>query len=519
MTNISRRRFLQKTAALSAATLGAATLGVNARMLASQGGYPALPEARWDKLPRWRGFNLLNYFMEFQQSPFEEQTFRDIADCGFNFVRLPMDYRSWILDKDWSKIDGKKLDEIFAAVTFGEKYGIHVQFNFHRAPGYTVAQPREEKSLWTDSEAREVCCRHWAEFARRCRGLSNANVSFNLFNEPDNVSQEELLPATAAVIEAIRAEDPDRLIVCDGRRWAREPIPALIPYRVAQAARGYDPMEISHYGASWVDSENYPYPTWPMLSANGLLVSPHKGDVPESLHCPLTVTGPFVRESQLRLRIETVSTRGTLSVEADGREILRREFIPGEGEGEWKKAIYSKWNVWQNFYDLDIAVSIPAKTKALTIRNLDGDWIQLSELALQPNGAERETILPLRSDWSGESCASVAWTDESALFTSEDRMDRDWLWKNGVEPWTALAERGVGVMVGEFGAYNKTPHDVVLRWMEDMLANWKKAGFGWALWNWTGAIGVVESGRADVDYEEWRGQKLDRKMLGLLQKY
>ena len=74
-------------------------------------------------------------------------------------------------------------------------------------------------------------------------------------------------------------------------------------------------------------------------------------------------------------------------------------------------------------------------------------------------------------------------------------------------------------MVGEFGAFNKTPIDVVRRWMEDMLLNWREAGWGWALWNFRGSFGIADSGRADVDYEDWRGLKLDRETLKLLQKY
>ncbi len=71
-------------------------------------------------------------------------------------------------------------------------------------------------------------------------------------------------------------------------------------------------------------------------------------------------------------------------------------------------------------------------------------------------------------------------------------------------------------MVGEFGAFNHTPHPVVLRWMGDCLANWKDAGWGWAMWNFRGSFGILDSGRADVVYEDFQGHKLDRKMLDLL---
>jgi endoglucanase len=71
-------------------------------------------------------------------------------------------------------------------------------------------------------------------------------------------------------------------------------------------------------------------------------------------------------------------------------------------------------------------------------------------------------------------------------------------------------------MVGEFGAHNRTPHPVVLAWMRDCLASWKAAGWGWALWNFRGSFGPLDSGRDDVKYEDFRGHKLDRAMLELL---
>ena len=46
-----------------------------------------------------------------------------------------------------------------------------------------------------------------------------------------------------------------------------------------------------------------------------------------------------------------------------------------------------------------------------------------------------------------------------------------------------------------------------------------EAGLGWALWNFRGSFGVLDSGRADVKYEDVHGHKVDRAMLELLRKY
>ncbi|MBL9178768.1 MAG: hypothetical protein JNM65_11960 [Verrucomicrobiaceae bacterium] len=46
------------------------------------------------------------------------------------------------------------------------------------------------------------------------------NLSFNLFNEPAGVSEENYLAVVREVVAAIRAEDAGRLVPCDGGRLA-----------------------------------------------------------------------------------------------------------------------------------------------------------------------------------------------------------------------------------------------------------------------------------------------------------
>ena len=140
--------------------LTTAGLGVPASRPARADAPPrTLPDATPKHLPRWRGFNLLNKFMAGNQKPFQDRDFADIAELGFDFVRLPMDYRCWTDRDNPRTLKEPVLKEIDHAVELGRKHGVHVQINFHRAPGYTVARPREPKSLWTDPEILDVCAR------------------------------------------------------------------------------------------------------------------------------------------------------------------------------------------------------------------------------------------------------------------------------------------------------------------------------------------------------------------------
>jgi len=364
MKTSNRREFLKQTVGTAAA--GAAGLAWPASLAAD------MKPASASRLPRWRGFNLLEKFTYNKSGnpPFRERDFALMQEWGFDFARLPMSYLCWTAPDDWLKLRESELKQIDQAVELGRKYGVHINLNFHRAPGYCVNPPKEPLDLWKDDKALEACAFHWAQFAKRYKGIPNAQVSFDLLNEPGDYPEPTYVRVVTRLVKAIHAEDPRRLVIADGLRWGTKPVQGLADLGIAQSTRGYEPTRISHYKANWMKgSDQWPEPTWPL-----------------------------------------------------------------------------KIN-------------------------------------------EKET-------WDKE------------------RLRRD-----HIGPWKALADKGVGVHVGEWGAFNKTPHAVAIAWMHDCLELWKEAGWGWALWNFHGAFGILDSGRADVSYESFRGEKLDREMLNLLQAF
>jgi endoglucanase len=355
---MKRRRFLKTAALATAATATALNF--------SGAAGPAQPTAA--RLPRWRGFNLLQKFHARKEGnpPFAEKDFALIAEWGFNFARLPLSYHCWAHPDEPLKLREPELKHVDQAVAFGQQHHVHVNLNFHRAPGYCVNAPKEPLDLWQDEKALDACAFHWAHFAKRFQGIPNAQLSFDLINEPANVSEAAYARVVRRLVQAIRAEDPDRLIIADGLRYGRDPVHSLAELGIAQSTRGYDPIEISHFKAGWIEgSDKWAMPTWPL------------------------------------------NTHGRTADKA---------------------------------------------------------------------------------------------------FLKADR----------IEPWQALERKDVGIHVGEWGAHNRTPHAVALAWMRDCLDLWKEAGWGWALWNLHGSFGVLDSERADVNYEDFRGHKLDREMLRLL---
>ena len=243
---------------------------------------PAVAGAKtpWRPKERLCGFNLLGMFCQTKMAEgdkrifgyFPEDRFRWMKGWGFNFARLPLDYRFFIKDGDWMQLDEAQLKKLDQAVAYGRKYGIHVNIDFHRAPGYCCNAPMEPKSLFVDPEPQEAFTRLWRALAKRYKGISNDKLTFDLVNEPATVKGYDATPARYAAvarraIAAIREEDAERFIMSDGWRWGNEPIKELrpLPYNVGESVHCYSPHPLTHYGVRQAKE----VPVWPPKDWSG----------------------------------------------------------------------------------------------------------------------------------------------------------------------------------------------------------------------------------------------------------
>lgn len=374
---ISRRRFLADSAA--------ATAG-----LAAGAGRAAPAGTRGNPLPRWKGFNLLDFFSPFParaRPATVPEFFGWMRDWGFDFVRVPMAYPAY-LDIDHKKpitpdevyrFDASAIDRIDRLVDRAHAAGLHVSLNLHRAPGYCINAGFEEPyNLWQDDAALAAFCAHWSMWAERYRAVPNERLSFDLLNEPslredmnDQFGRRVPVPpdvyrrVAKAAVDAIRKVKPDALIIADGNNGGHVAVPELADLGIAQSCRGYAPFAVSHYKAPWVhtDPDALPAPKWP------------------------------------------------------------------DGPGSDRRFL-------EEFY----------------------------------------------------------------------------------APWFELIDMKVGVHCGECGAYRETPHDVFLAWFGDVVNVLSERNVGFALWEFRGDFGILDSGRDDVDYEDWYGYRLDRRLLELLRR-
>ncbi len=383
MNKINRRRFIRNTTlAATAITLGGKT--------AFASGSPS----QKNLLPRWKGFNLLDYFSPSPNSDRNRTTEEDLkwmSGWGFDFVRLPMAYPRYlsfdrtkdITVEEVYNTDPKVMDEIDKLVFLANKHGLHVSLNLHRGPGYCInAGFHEPFNLWKDKTAQDAFNFHWGMWAERYKNIPSEKLSFDLLNEPayiedmnDQFAKKGPVPGdiyfkvAEGATRAIRAVSPNRLIIADGNSGGNDVVPELIDLKIGQSCRGYWPGLVSHYQAPWVwkDPSKAPMSVWP-----GMI---------------------------------------------DGKEYGRPQL--------------------EDFY----------------------------------------------------------------------------------KPWIELKNKGVGVHCGECGCWKKTPYPVFLGWFGDVVDILTQNGIGYALWNFRGDFGILDSGRSDAEYTDWYGHKLDTKLLQLLKEH
>jgi len=296
-----------------------------------------------------------------------------VAAHGFNFVRIPTDYRFWTTGFDYKNPD-ESIFENYLDVYLNEcrKRGLHMSLNIHRAPGYCINRNDLEKhSLWTDIEAQDGFCYLWQNFAKRYKGISSKDLSFDLINEPPDIGKYGCTREThAAVIRRTIAEirkiDPDREIVINGLEGGGVAIPELWDAGAVHSGRGYAPFSVSHYKASW-----------------------------------------------------------------------------NEGWEDMKPPVYPGVDEWGQMWN-------------------------------------RAAI----EDYYSE--------------------------------WRKVEAKGVKIHMGEFGCYDKTPNDIALRWLTDLMSIWKDYGWGYALWRFNGSFGIIDHGRENARYEKIMGFSVDRDLLDLL---
>lgn len=464
-----------------------------------------------------KGFNLLGKFdAGWSNYGFSEEEFIIVKDLGFNFVRLPLDYRTYTQPGNWDVFLEDEVAEIDRAIEFGEKYGVHVCINLHRAPGYCVnpatSLPASQNiSLWSDASAQKAFVNHWDYFATRYKDVHFNKLSFNLVNEPGAMDENTYVSVMKQAISRIRNINPDRVIFVDGLSHGRDIMLSLKGEKnIIQAIHVYDPFKLTHYKAGWVSgSDSWPLPVWPMTDINMYLYGPMKSDYRSSL----VLEGNFPKDMEVIMNVHQVSIQSGLEIKLDNSPILSKSFICGPDLGEdWTQIINTQWG-YQNISGKNYSVALPQTGTRLTFSNTSGDWMSFNKILLRTVTDTLE-IIPGNTSWGTKQSEYKITAD--GRITDKDGNPAVTLGNLKERLESARAEN-IPVMIQEFGVYNKTPHNVTIGYLTDAVSVFNKAKVGYAMWNLIGTMGIINSERADCIYEQYRGKLIDRQMTTIMQ--
>jgi hypothetical protein len=384
----------------------------------------------------------------------------------------------------------------------------------HRVPGYASLEPDAKPDLFTNAAVQKVCVKHWSFVAERYKDKAPELLSFNLINEPSaKVAGSNYVKVVSALVKAVRPANPDRLIITDGLEWGRKVVPELHKLGIGQGTRGYEPHGLSHYKAEWAGNPQS-RPSWPPSGVYTPLLGPHKG----ALCVPMVLEN--IPACRFIIKPGMVSGNVDLQLMANDDYLQLYPLHVGDGIGWSDVTEHLEWGLSQGRYNLTLECDLKHSNNRVVISVTEGDWVAIDQIYLQTEDF-KQAVLSLENSW-GKTNTVITFKgfDAAQPFQSEIADDGLLFLRNQLmSPWEEDIKTGHFVVAGEFGTYRHTPHNVTLAWMEDYLKIWKMSGIGWALRDFRGPYGIIDSGREDVKYEDFKGYSLDRKMLELLQKY
>lgn len=144
-----------------------------------------------------------------------EADIRQIAELGFNSIRLPINHTLLDSESGWMLLD--------KALEWAAAYNLLVFFDMHAAPGgqstFFTADP-DEMLLWDDPVLQDELVGDWIAIASRY--ANNTCVGgYDLLNEPDQDDAMALLVLYDRIIKGIRSVDKEHLIIIEGSDLSR----------------------------------------------------------------------------------------------------------------------------------------------------------------------------------------------------------------------------------------------------------------------------------------------------------
>lgn len=431
-----------------------------------------------------------------------------IRALGGNLVRIAFPYGKIVqnLEEEWPTLGGEGLSLLDRMCGWAQQAGVWFILDCHVPPGGCNPAPwgaGGANALWRDSTQQERFLRMWRDVARRYRHYSRL-LAYELMNEPvppADYPLEEYRQLCLKLIDALRAEDPERPIVVGGLNWnSLDQLtddlvlgrPAIIYtfhfYRPGSLT--YAEGVISDGRLIYAEGVPVSYPGPLPVSDTWIRNSPEdwgpSGDTNWKLLERSFVAPEDATHGQVLLR----STRNAGSSWFDDVLLLcegesvaiapTQSFGPEQRTAGW----WVERNTAGKFtWDPDEGHSAPG---ALRIQGTDSYNSWYTRLKFRVRAGARYTV----RCWvktvaaTGHTYPCVAWFN-----IRQEMVDSKWL-ARALSPALAFRRRHqVPLFCGEFGCSQGLPDGSGQRWVYDLARILNREGIPWTYWNWRETLG------------------------------
>ncbi len=208
-----------------------------------------------------RGINLGGFLSQCEHKELHYQTFIDendikqIAEWGFDHVRVPVDYE--VVEAEDGQMKEAGYGYIDNVVKWSKAHGLNMILDLHKAYGYDFndAGDAEKNNLFSNEALQQRFVNLWKNFANRYG--KETHMAFELLNEvveEDNVAAWNQLIEKA--VSAIREITKDTYIIYGGIRWNSA---STLQYlekpkfdNIIFTFHFYEPLLFTHQKAHWV---------------------------------------------------------------------------------------------------------------------------------------------------------------------------------------------------------------------------------------------------------------------------
>lgn len=507
--------------------------------------------------PRWTGFVLgYGYIGEIGAS---ERDIELLADWGFNSARVMLHYKT-LFSADAQTADFAMLMELDKLVAAAIENDVHLDICFNAIPGRNAELDADYNAggdfdLFINPEKQEQALRVYKTIAARYKDIPNYNLTITPLWEPLNRNLSTGLPAPeytvedvaeflGVAIDAIREEDPERLVIyeagapVDNFESETAPVKAaadekgnvMINYNAGEDAFIYACMTMTE--GKHIDDMNSSmfvpsYPNYIYWVASHL----ENGD-------KITLNGLLPAGTAVELYLAS-SGGGTLDISADGESVYS-ELLPNK-----MYEVEEYLSSWYPYTESDkcIEVMLENETDELVIA-ANGGFVGICGIRLTlPDeyaverwyyvqaydvhlGNEEETGVVKRTTSSVMICPN-SYEGEGRTVTIHDDLtySTESLYAEASEETVNEHAAKMNEFDGnciirfERGTFSGTTWESLSAYYEDLLRSYEEYGFSWwsnDWWEITNKTGTI----AEAEYVEYAGyEHFNLELLQLLQKY